>query len=110
MDHMTREKEMPENPALHKSIEEVAEINSALIDERILKRERTAGLKFVAGKFSIKLAGTKCTMTTELYFKDKADQWKKEEIACERPLDIFTEESVKRLAKQKEVTYEISHP
>ena len=95
---------------LHKSIEEVAEINSALIDERILKRERTAGLKFVAGKFSIKLAGTKCTMTTELYFKDKADQWKKEEIACERPLDIFTEESVKRLAKQKEVTYEISHP
>ena len=27
---MTREKEMPENPALHKSIEEVAEINSAL--------------------------------------------------------------------------------
>ena len=84
---------------LHKSIEEIAEINSALIDERILKRERTA-----------KLAGTKCTMTTELYFKDKADQWKKEEIACERPLDIFTEESVKRLAKQKEVTYEISHP
>ena len=100
---MTREKEMPENPALHKSIEEVAEINSALIDERILKRERTAGLKFVAGKFSIKLAGTKCTMTTELYFK-------KEKIACERPLDIFTAESVKMLERQKEVTYEIRHP
>ena len=98
---MTREKEMPENPALHKSIEEVAEINSALIDERILKRERTAGLKFVAGKFSIKLAGTKCTMTTELYFK---------KIACERPLDIFTAESVKMLERQKEVTYEIRHP
>ena len=107
---MTREKEMPENPALHKSIEEVAEINSALIDERILKRERTAGLKFVAGKFSIKLAGTKCTMTTELYFKDKADQWKKEKIACERPLDIFTAESVKMLERQKDVTYEIRHP
>lgn len=95
---------------LHKSIEEIAEINSALIDRRILKRERTAGLKFVAGKFRIKWAGTKCTMTTELYFKDKADQWKKEEIACDRPLDIFTAESMKRLAKQKEVIYEISHP
>lgn len=75
-----------------------------------MKRERTAGLKFVAGKFSIKLAGTKCTMTTELYFKDKADQWKKEKIACERPLDIFTAESVKMLERQKEVTYEIRHP
>ena len=32
------------------------------------------------------------------------------EIACDRPLDIFTEESVRRLAKQKEITYEISHP
>jgi hypothetical protein len=49
-------------------------------------------------------------MTTELYFKDQADQWKKEEIACDRPLDIFTAESMKRLAKQKEVIYEISHP
>lgn len=49
-------------------------------------------------------------MTTELYFKDQADQWKKEEIACDRPLDIFTEESVRRLTKQKEITYEISHP
>ncbi len=106
---MESEKTLSENSDLHKSIEEIAEINSVLIDKLILKRER-AGLKYVAGKFSIKLAGTKCTMTTELYFKDKADQWKKEEIACERPLDIFTEESVKRLAKQKEVTYEISHP
>ena len=66
-------------------------------------------MKFVEGKFSIKWAGTKCTMTTELYFKDQADQWKKEEIACDRPLDIFTAESMKRLAKQKEVIYEISH-
>lgn len=49
-------------------------------------------------------------MTTELYFKDQKDQWKKEEIACERPLDIFTEESVKMLERQKEVTYEIRHP
>ena len=49
-------------------------------------------------------------MTTELYFKDKADQWKKEKIACERPLDIFTAESVKMLERQKEVTYEIRHP
>lgn len=99
-----------ESPELHKSIEWIAEYNSALIDKLILKRERTAGLKFVAGKFSIKWSGTKCTMTTELYFKDQADQWKKEEIACDRPLDIFTEESVRRLTKQKEITYEISHP
>ena len=33
---------------LHKSIEEIVEINSALIDRRILKRERNEGLKFVA--------------------------------------------------------------
>ena len=85
---MTRE--TAESPELHKSIEWIAEYNSALIDKLILKRERTAGLKFVAGKFSIKWSGTKCTMTTELYFKDQADQWKKEEIACDRPLDIFT--------------------
>ncbi|MDY6337225.1 MAG: hypothetical protein SPL25_09125 [Succinivibrionaceae bacterium] len=107
---MESKKIQPSYSDLHKSIEEIAEINSALIDERIQKRERTAGLKFVAGWFSIKWVGSKCTMTTELYFKDQKDQWKKEEIACERPLDIFTEESVKMLERQKEVTYEIRHP
>ena len=43
-------------------------------------------------------------MMTELYFKDQSDKWKKEEIACERPSDIFTAESWRRLEKQKEVT------
>ena len=75
-----------------------------LIDQLFLKRERTSGLKFVSGRFSIKWAGTKCTMMTELYFKDQSDKWKKEEIACERPSDIFTAESWRRLEKQKEVT------
>ena len=95
---------------LHKSIEEIVEINSALIDRRILKRERNEGLKFVAGTFSIKWAVTKCSMTTELYFRDRLEHWWKEKIACFRPLDILPPKSSKRLEMQKGFTYEIIQP
>lgn len=93
-----------------KTLTEIINAQSILVDKYILKVEAEEGSRFIGGKLHVKSQlDLKVAFLIELYFKNNKDEWVKKENTIFIDNKKIKEESIIEIQKGM-VPYDISHP
>ena len=92
-------------------LDEIADTYSKRIDEYILQSQKTKGLNFISGMFTITYVTAETfSLTMELYYQNQEKEWIKEESKTARSTKYLKREALAKLKEEKKIIYEINPP